>query len=142
MENEFRVIDIVLAVILVVVMFVGIGIFIGKRANDPNELTIENYEEYISIRTGFKTVSNGTEYSIVFTPTERFKVTDVNATIYVQGLSISSQTLNVSFSATRDEPYVYTVVLKSQQPSYSDLTFDWFKIDYSITAISGQLSRG
>lgn len=145
MENEFRVIDVVLSVILVVVMSIGIGIYFIKQASDPKELTMENYEEYLSIQIGYQSVIKGMEYSIVFTPTRRFKVTNVYMTIFVEGKSIDSQTLNVSFSATHNEPYTYKVILKSYEPSFSEIMGEvssWYKINCSVISISGQLSRG
>lgn len=142
MENKFRIIDIVLSVVLVVLMFIGIGVGISKISTSPHELTIENYKEYLSIQTSYQTVGTEIKYTMMFEPATRFKVSNVNATVYIRGRSIESQKIEVSFSATNDKPYKYEIAFKYTQPTYSEDIFDFNRINVTVTSISGQISRG
>lgn len=149
MENEFRVIDVILAVILVVIMCIGIGMYVVKYFNYPRELTIDNYKEHLSIRivpqpTGIKdTILRITDYTIVFEQKSKLKITKCDAQIRITGKSIDSQTLTVSFSVMRGNPYKYDITLNtSEPPSYNGAIVGWYNFDVEIISISGQLSRG
>lgn len=143
MENEFRTLDIVLAVILAVVMLVGTSMFFVKRANDPSELTMENYEEYLKIGIGYTGTNIETDYTIVFRPDMRHKVTDVQMTLSLEGQSIASQTIDVSFSATYHEPYKYKITLRHNGKLPSNINdMHWYDIDYKVISVSGKIDRG
>ena len=140
MKNEFRTIDIILSIILVVVMSVGIGICIVKQSTGTGELTMENCNEYLKV--SYPTYTNGGEYTITFKPAVRFKVTDVKATVSVEGKSIGTQRVDVSFSATHDNPYSYKIVLRPNPPVPYEPAIDWYAIKVTVISISGQFSRG
>ncbi len=140
MENEFRKIDIILAVILVVLMCVGIGVCIVKQFTGTGELTTANCNQYLNLR--YSSHTSGGRYTIIFEPVPRFKVTDVKATVSVKGKSIGIQWVELSFSATYKNPYSYEMVLKSTPPSFDDFSIDWYEVQVTVISISGQFSRG
>lgn len=142
MENEFRIIDIILSVILIVVMCVGIGMCFVKAPTMSGEMTKDNYQKYFNIRTVLNTVGNGMEVSLVFSPNHRYDLANVTITIGISGRSINSQTLKLSFSATYNEPYIYKEMFGYYQPSYDEaMSGSWSRVDYEVISVSGQFVR-